>query len=92
MSSTTSRPAFAGDPMQAAIARWVDCGYAVESQTPTMSVVTKGKKPNHVLHLLLSVVTLGLWLPVWLCLAIFKRPRRMMLRLMDDGTVTESKA
>lgn len=25
---------------------------------------------NHVLHLLLSIVTLGIWLPVWLGLSI----------------------
>lgn len=24
--------------------------------------------PNHVLHLLLSIVTLGLWVPVWILL------------------------
>jgi hypothetical protein len=27
--------------------------------------------PNHVLHLLLSIVTMGLWLPIWLLLCIF---------------------
>jgi hypothetical protein len=29
--------------------------------------------PNHVLHLLLSVVTVGLWLWVWLFLTLFVR-------------------
>lgn len=28
--------------------------------------------PNHVLHLLLSVVTIGLWLIVWLLITVFK--------------------
>jgi len=34
--------------------------------------------PNHILHLLLSVFTLGLWLLVWLALVLIssgKRPR-----------------
>jgi hypothetical protein len=34
--------------------------------------------PNHILHLLLSIVTLGLWLIVWVAVTIVnsgKRPR-----------------
>lgn len=34
--------------------------------------------PNHILHLLLSLVTLGLWLIVWLIIVVAnsgKRPR-----------------
>jgi len=27
--------------------------------------------PNHVLHLLLSLVTFGLWLPIWILIAFF---------------------
>jgi hypothetical protein len=33
--------------------------------------VTRRRRPNHILHLLLSLVTLGFWLPVWLLLSIF---------------------
>ena len=32
------------------------------------------EKPNHVLHLLLSVFTIGIWLPVW-ALVGFSRER-----------------
>lgn len=28
------------------------------------------EKPNHVLHLLLSVLTAGLWIIVWICCAV----------------------
>ena len=28
------------------------------------------KGPNHVLHLLLTIITFGLWLPVWLIIAL----------------------
>lgn len=27
------------------------------------------KRPNHILHLLLSVITLGLWIPVWIAIS-----------------------
>lgn len=32
-------------------------------------VLALGTKANHVLHLLLSLVSCGLWLPVWLIVA-----------------------
>ena len=31
------------------------------------------KKTNHVLHLLLSLVTVGFWIPVWILVAINNR-------------------
>ena len=33
--------------------------------------VARKRRPNHILHLLLSLITLGAWLPVWLLLSIF---------------------
>lgn len=27
------------------------------------------KRPNHILHLLLSLVTFGLWIPVWIAIS-----------------------
>lgn len=37
-------------------------------------VLAERETPNHVLHLLLSVLTLGLWLFVWLAQSIYPRP------------------
>lgn len=31
----------------------------------------KVRRPNHILHLLLCVITLGLWIPIWF-LAVFE--------------------
>ena len=46
------------------------------------------RKPvNHILHLLLSVVTLGLWLPVWLLVGIFGGEKRLLLTETADGEV-----
>lgn len=33
-------------------------------------VLAERQTPNHILHLLLSVVTAGFWLPVWLLVAL----------------------
>lgn len=35
-----------------------------------MQLMSKKKKTNHVLHLLLSLITAGLWLPVWILVAV----------------------
>lgn len=37
----------------------------------TVAVTTKG--PNHLLHFILTILTAGLWLPVWILIAIFGR-------------------
>lgn len=39
---------------------------------PTVHLV---EKPNHILHLLLSVLTAGLWLIVWLIIALHLRDK-----------------
>jgi len=37
----------------------------------TTVIITGQKGVNHVLHLVLTIVTLGFWLPVWILIAIF---------------------
>ncbi len=42
---------------------------------PTLHVQ---QKPNHVLHMLLSVFTIGFWIPVWVLVSLFQgRPQCM---------------
>ncbi len=38
-------------------------------------VMTHRNTPNHILHLLLAVVTVGLWLIVWIILILFAPTR-----------------
>lgn len=28
------------------------------------------RRPNHILHLLLSLITVGIWLPIWLLVSL----------------------
>lgn len=51
----------------------VSRGARVESQGPFNAVLRRGKGTNHVLHLILSVLTFGLWLFVWGLLAIINK-------------------
>jgi len=40
---------------------------------PTMSVSRQPRRTSHLFHLVMSVLTLGLWLPVWAVVAILNR-------------------
>ena len=59
-------------------------GWRVESESDTYTVLVHGQHPNHILHLLLSVFTLGLWIIVWVIIAatggeerqVINKPRR----------------
>jgi hypothetical protein len=54
--------------------RWWDGASWTENWGPTAApnsvvVVQQRQGTNHILHLLLSVVTFGLWIPVWVIVA-----------------------
>ncbi len=60
-------------------------GWRVESVTPSQAVMVNGRGPHHILHLLLSVFTAGLWLPVWLIIALSAREVRAVVTAHPDG-------
>lgn len=63
-------------------------GWRVESQSDYSAAIVKGKRPNHILHLILTVLTGGLWgLFVWLPLCIFKHEDRRLLEVGATGRV-----
>lgn len=65
-------------------------GYQVESQSDFQGVMLKGKRPNHILHLILTIFTGGLWgLFVWLPLAIFKHEKRIVIVVDQQGRATQ---
>ncbi|MCM0622183.1 DUF2510 domain-containing protein [Nocardioides bruguierae] len=76
--------------LQMAAARIVQRGGRIESQSPNLIVVVTGRPISHVLHLLLSLLTCGLWLPVWLALAVIYGERRTMLSIGRDGRVVKA--
>lgn len=68
----------------------VSSGGRVESQSDTMAVIVRGRRVNHVLHLILSVLTLSLWIWVWLALSVFGGEKRSMISVDEYGNVHES--
>ena len=66
-------------------------GWIIESQGQYHAVIVDGEKINHVLHLLVSVITVGLWIVVWIVLAVFGGQQRLMIYVNEQGEVSVRK-
>ncbi|WAB09844.1 membrane protein [Streptomyces phage TagePhighter] len=73
--------------MANAVQKEVVAGFHVESQTDTNAVLVKGKPTNHVLHLILTLVTFGLWSIVWIIMAVANKETRVMLQVDEYGQI-----
>ena len=69
------------------VASDVASGGRVESQTSYQAVIVKGHRPNHILHLILTIATLGFWAIVWIALAIFGGEKRRTITVDEYGQV-----
>jgi hypothetical protein len=58
-------------------------GWQIESRTENLASLRIGKPINHVLHLLLTLVTCGVWVLVWIYLAMFQGERRKTISTAD---------
>jgi hypothetical protein len=65
-------------------------GYRVELQDDFSAVLLYGKRPNHILHLLLSIVTLGFWLIIWILIAMTSKESRTLYKIDEYGVVDQS--
>lgn len=71
-----------------AIAKWVGNGWRVDTMIDDYTaVMVKGRRVNHILHLILTLVTFGLWAIVWLILALTTGETRRTVRVDDAGAV-----
>jgi hypothetical protein len=84
------------DPVQqqhlaSAVAWHVSRGWRVESAPmPGQVVVVHGRPVNHILHLLLTVFTFGLWGIIWLVMALSQSESRAVLTVLPDGSIGNS--
>jgi hypothetical protein len=60
-------------------------GGRIESQGDFEAVVVHGKRVNHILHLILTVFTLGLWIFVWGGLILFAGEKRELVTVDGRG-------
>ena len=82
------RKAIPAETLQGQVAE----GACIESQDDFQAVTVTGRRPNKVLHLVLTILTVGLWgLLVWLPIARFGGEKRGMLIVDEDGNVASEK-
>ena len=72
------------DDLDAEIEHRLASGWRVESDYGNTVTLVKGQRVNHILHLLLSIVTAGAWLLIWLVLAAFGGERRTTFTYDDQ--------
>lgn len=65
--------------------------WRVESQTDCYAIVVGGKPVNHILHLILSLVTFGIWIIVWLFMAAAGGETRYKISVDEYGNGTTQK-
>ena len=63
----------------------------VESQTDTAATLVKGERVNHVLHLIISIVTVGSWLIVWAVLTRLGGRTYVTLQVGPAGAIHETR-
>ncbi len=60
-------------------------GRRVESQSDFQAVLVRGHAVNHVLHLILTLVTAGVWVIVWVALALLGGEKREIIQVDEFG-------
>lgn len=62
-------------------------GWRIETRSDFQATIAKGKQISHVLHLLLTVFTFGLWLLVWAVIGLLGGVKRWLLTVDEFGNV-----
>ena len=60
-------------------------GKRLESQMGFQAVLVTENRPNHLIHLILTVLTGGLWALIWLYIVLTKKDRREILQVDEYG-------
>jgi hypothetical protein len=66
-------------------------GYRVESQGDFQAVIIRGKRINHAVHIILSVLTAGLWLIVYGVVAATGGEKFEITQVDEWGTVSRQR-
>jgi hypothetical protein len=76
--------------LEAEIDHSVANGWRLHTKTATEAHLVKGEPVRHFVHLFFAIVTLGLWLIVWIPLTIFGGEKHRHIAVDEEGKVTWS--
>ena len=60
-------------------------GKRLESQMGFQAVLVTENRPNHLIHLILTILTGGLWALIWIFVVLSKKDRREILQVDEYG-------
>ena len=60
----------------------------LEYRSDFQAIIRRGRRLNHILHLLLTLCTFGFWFFVWICLAIGGGESRAVVKINQQGKIT----
>jgi hypothetical protein len=86
-----TQPQLPVDPqfaLQNAIAASARSGWRLEGAYGNTATMASGQPANHVLHLILTLVSCGLWAPVWLFVAATSGVRRLVITVDPAGQIS----
>ena len=64
-------------------------GARVESHTDYQAVLVAGRRPNHLLHFLVSFLTVGLWVIPWIAMTLMGGEKRIVVYVDEFGTLMQ---
>jgi hypothetical protein len=73
--------------LDGAVRRALEKGARLESRTDYSAVMVVANNPNHILHLVLSIVTLGIWLLTWLLIVRRGNEARIQISVDEEATI-----
>jgi hypothetical protein len=91
MTAVETSPALSTDERKGVLtsflARQTHKGWRLQFRADYEAQLIKGKPTNHVLHLILSIITFGFWIPVWIGVAIFSGQSEWFVTVDEFGNV-----
>ena len=90
MQNTTKTLEDRQEILQREIAKYVGKGYQVQSSSQTQAVLSKKKKIRLITHLLIAVLTAGIWLLVPLWQLINRKQNTLTISVDASGTVIKN--
>jgi len=70
------------------IISYVSRGWRLDTQTDFAAVLSSGKRLNHILHLLLSIVTFGIWIIFWIVMGLTNKIATRTIKVDKFGNTS----
>lgn len=75
--------------LHSVISQHVAMGWRLESRFGNQVVFVRGGQTNHAAHALITFLLCGLWLPIWIVLAVVEQEKRTTLSVDEQGRLLQ---